>query len=366
MRKILIFVAIIIVLISACGKATLEIPGTTRVTPPPATITPTAPTNTATATLPIITASPTTPPLSGDMAVISAANAQDVDKITVLTGHTNRVTDLVFSGDGALLASTGYENKIHLWDVSTWKEVYKFPISEADLNVIAFSPDGSLLASGQAIWNAATKEIVQTLQERLVEPSHVAFSPDGSQIVVVANRKIRVLDVASGNEVLAFDVPAESRWLFGIAYSPDGKWLAASSGANGTVYFWSAETGELAFTLEQGNEHDVHDLAFTPDGRFLATGGTDYFARIWDVATGGELQKMPLIGMYSLALSPDGTLLATAGPDRAVKLWEVQSGKMLRSLPHRDELMAVAFSPDGRLIAAGGYDNTIVIWGISP
>jgi WD40 repeat protein len=308
---------------------------------------------------------PTSLPLPGRREVITAANVGDLEKITVLTGHSDRVTDLAFSGDGAYLASTGYDGKIHLWEVSSWQEVYTLPISEGELNTIAFSPDGSLLASGQAVWDVATGEVVHSLVEHLSAPAHVAFSQDGSQLVVEASRTIKVWGVASWEEVLAFTAPTESRWLFGISYSPDGKWLASGSGGNGTVYFWSAATGELVFSLEQGNERDVHDIAFSPDGTILATGGTDYYARIWDISEKKVLHEMWLIGMYSLALSPDGSLLATAGPDRSVKLWDTQSGKLLCSLPHADELMAVAFSPDGRLIASGGYDTTIVIWGIS-
>jgi len=356
---------LLVLLVTACGQATPSL-----IAPPmdtiPIDLAPTfSPSITPTPVSPVVTIIPVAPLVQNNLAVITSSNARDVDKMTVLTGHTDRITDLAFSGDGAYLASTGYEGKIRLWDVSTWQEVYTFPINDADLNSIAFSPDGSLLASGQVIWNVTTKEIVHTFGERLSGPSHVAFSPDGSQLAVMANRTIEVLDVASWNEVLALDMPAESRWLFGISYSPDGKWLAACSGGNGTVYFWSAETGQLAFALQQSNQRDVHDIAFTPDGLWLATGGTDYFARLWDVTNREEVRKMPLIGMYSLAISPDGTLLATAGPDRTVTLWDVQTGGMLTALHHADELMAVAFSPDGRLIAAGGYDKTIVVWGIS-
>ncbi len=356
---------LLVLLVTACGQATPSL-----IVPPMSTIqldvTPTFSASISpTPVPPVITAAPVTPLVQNNLAVITSSNARDLDKITVLTGHTDRIADLAFSGDGTYLASTGYEGKIRLWDVSSWQEVYTFPISDGDLNSIAISPDGSLLASGQVIWNVATKEIVHTLGERQAGPSHVAFSPDGSRIVVVINRKIKVWDLVSWSEVLALDVPAESRWLFGISFSPDGKWLAACSGGNGTVYFWSAETGQLAFALQQNNEHDVHDIAFTPDELWLATGGTDHFAHLWDVINREEVRKIPLVGMYSLAISPDGTLLATAGPDRKVSLWDVQTGRLLAALNHADELMAVAFSPDGSLIAAGGYDNTIVVWGIS-
>ena len=365
MNKLIAISIFFIILTAACS------PTAHVTTEPPATlvspdISPTSgPAITPTPAQPASTATSITHQLPGSLAVITTSNAQDLKKIAVLTGSTGKVTDLAFSGDGAYLASTGYEEKIRLWDINTWQEVYSFPLRGADLNAIAFSPDGSLLASAYVIWNVKTQEIVRTLEKGQVSAAHVAFSPDGSQLAVIASRTIKVWDVASWNELLAFDMPSDCRWLFGITFSPDGQWLAAPSG-NGRVYFWSADTGQLAFTLEQDNERDVHDIAFTPDGTWLATGGTDYYARIWNVTNGEQLQKMSIIGMYSLALSPDGTLLATAGPSRRVELWDVQTGRMLHSLPHADELMAVAFSADGRLIAAGGYDNKIIVWGISP
>lgn len=90
------------------------------------------------------------------------------------------------------------------------------------------------------------------------------------------------------------------------------------------IKLWDVAIGEINGYLEHGNYNDVHDLAFSPDGRLLAGGGTDSVVRIWDV----------------------------------------ESGQVLRSLPHADELLAVSFSPDGAWLATGGYDNTVVIWGI--
>ncbi len=352
-------------LVSACGSSTPTPSVLPTATNQPVSSPTAVPLINPSSTRPESTETPTATPVQTGLAVITSENARNLDKIVVLKGHTNRVTDLAFSGDGAYLASTGYEEKIRLWDVRTWQEVYIFPNSEADLNVIAFSPDGSLLASGQSIWDVESKEVVQKLEPRLVEPGHVAFSPDGSKIVVATSRKITVRQVSSGSELLNIDFPSDLLIVFNISYSPDGKWLAAGGGQTGMTYFWSSDTGQLVFTLGHGTERDIHDIAFSPDGQLLATGGSDTSARLWNISSGEEIHRLPLIGMYSLALSPDGTLLATAGPDRAVKVWDVQAGTMLRSLQHADELMAVAFSPDGRLIAAGGYDNTIVVWGIS-
>jgi WD40 repeat protein len=298
------------------------------------------------------------------MDAITSDNAGQLERLAILEGHTNRVSDLEFSADGVYLASTGYDELIRLWDLETLQQVYTFPNPEADLNTLAFSPDGSLLASGEAIWDIKSREPVQTLEESLVEPGHVGFSPDGSKVVVYTSRTIKVWDVVSGKPVQSIAIPAEVLYMFNVAFSPDGNWLAAGSSSPGTVYFWSAETGELVSTLVQENQSDLHAVEFSSNGSFLASGGAGHSIDLWHIANRELVKRLPTIGLYSLAISQDDTLLAAAGPSRSVDIWDVETGRMIASLRHADELMAVAFSPDGKLIATGGYDNKIALWGI--
>ena len=385
MEKKLVISTFVLLLVSACGQAkitppTPSIPASLLVASPSAANL--LPSTTSLPSLPIQTASPkpTQTPLSptntattapppdvNNLVVIDASNTQSLQRLATLTGHTNRVTDLAFSADGSYIASTGWDKKIRLWDLSSMQEVASFPIAEADLNVIAFSPDGSLLASAEAIWDVSSGERINVLNTRPVAPGHIAFSPDGTQLAVAGfHQSIEIWDVNSGSVLRTIDIPAEAVGFFNINYSTDGKSLAAGGAQNGTVTFLDVDTGQVTASFEHGNASDIHDVAISPDGHLLASGGTDYAARIWDIATGEVLFKLHLgNGIYSLAFSPDGALLATAGCDRTVKLWDVESGRMLRSLSHPDELMAVAFSADGKLLAAGGYDFTIVVWGIS-
>jgi len=340
-------------LVSACGPATSPV-GPTRINP----------SSNETGLLPTSTPESRVDNQSG--VPISPDTAKQVKLLYTLTGHSNRVTDLAFSDDGVYLASSGRDGTIRLWDIRSRQEVDAFPISESDLNVIAFSPDGSLLASSEAIWDVESRQVVHTLDRGMQAPGHVAFSPDGSLLAVAGfHQSFKLWDLASGQVIRTFDEPVGALGFFGIAFSPDGKQIAASGANNGIVTLWDVESGQITRTLAHGDRSDVHDLAFSPDGSLLAGGGTGSAVRIWDVASGEALHRLWLNnGIYGLAFSPDGKILALASCNRAALVYDVESGRMLRALPHPDELMAVAFSPDGALLAAAGYDNRIYLWGI--
>jgi WD40 repeat protein len=341
---------VLLILVAGCDQAEPASGATVA----PLTATPVPPTHAP--------ASPTATNASAP-DVISVDTAGQVERLVTLSGHSDRVTGLAFSGDGAYVASSSWDDTIRLWEVPGGPEVATFRASDVDLNGIDFSPDGSLLASGEAIWEVDTQQVVHVL-ERSIQTGAVAFSPDGSTLAVASVAlPVRLWDVASGQVVRTLEGQAGDV-AFSIVFSPDGGLLAAGM-HGGRVRLWEAASGHLAGTLEYGNDHDVHDVAFSPDGRLLASAGTDYAVRLWDVATGQVVHTLGTWdGLYGVAFSPDGAIVASAGCDRTVKLWEVASGQLVRSLRHADEVMAVAFSPDGTLLASGGYDNQIYLWGI--
>lgn len=206
----------LIALISACGPALTTVP---EATTPAAT--PTAES--------FLTAVPPNTAINSD-------TIEAVERLYTLTAHTDRVTDVAFSPDGAYLASSGRDGKIRLWDTQSWQEVQAFDIDLSDLNVIAFSPSGNLIASSETIWDVASRQVIHKIEEP-GEGGHVAFSPDGSMLAV--------------------------------------------AGFPATVKLWDVESGETLARLRHADE--LMDVDFSPDGTLLATGGYDNTIVIWGI-----------------------------------------------------------------------------------
>jgi WD40 repeat protein len=148
-----------------------------------------------------------------------------------------------------------------------------------------------------------------------------------------------------------------------VAYSPDGK-LIASGSWDQTVRVWNAATGTLQHTLT-GHNRSVYSVGFSPDGKHIASCSSDQTVRVWDAAT-GTLQHT-LTGhnheVNSVGFSPDGKHIASGSRDQTVRVWNAATGTLQHTLTgHNGWVNSVGFSPDGKHIASGSRDQTVRVW----
>jgi WD40 repeat protein len=292
-----------------------------------------------------------------------------------LRGHTGAVYSLAFSPDSQTLASGSSDNTILLWEVAARQAVgNKF----GDWNYVsaAISPDGQVLATGSldnqvVLWEVATRQpLGEPLNGHTDDIYSVAFSPDGKILASGNWNEIILWDVATRQLLgspLTKHAEGSTNWIFqptGIAFSPDGTILAASSKDHGIILWDLATLQPLGDSL-RGHTDVVNSLAFSPDGQFLASGSFDSTIILWDVASRQPLGE-PVIadGVYSLSFSPDGQTLASTSKNNSIILWDLATRQPLVDplKGHTDSVTSVAFSPVGQMIATGSYDNTIILW----
>ncbi|MCX7611000.1 MAG: serine/threonine protein kinase [Ignavibacterium sp.] len=148
-----------------------------------------------------------------------------------------------------------------------------------------------------------------------------------------------------------------------VAFSPNGKILASGSGDK-TIKLWDVQTGNLIRTLE-GHNRWVTSVTFSPDGKILASGSVDKTIKLWDVETGELIRTLEghNVDVWSVSFSPDGKILASGSMDNTIKLWNVETGENIKTFDeHYSSVFSVAFSPDGKYLASGGLDGAIILY----
>jgi WD40 repeat protein len=300
--------------------------------------------------------------------------------------QTAGVGRVAISPDGRTVAAAVTGNTIQLWDVASGKEQASLKTSYG-AHSLAFSPDGENLASGMAynnvkVWHVAKRESTTLLDNPkpkrqsildFVSPM-VVFSSDGKMLASGGKciREIRLWNVTTGKQTAAFEGHDE----FGVralAFTPDGKTLA-SVGADGSFTLWEVATGKPTATRKIVDRTPA--AALSPDAKTLATiyeveatkGAeivTEHSVKLWDVATRKELATLKIEWGGAMTFSPDGKTFALGRGDGTITLWDVSKGKELATFSgHTDLVGSLAFSANGALLASGSRDKTVKLWDV--
>lgn len=208
-------------------------------------------------------------------------------------GHTASVWSVAFSPDGSRLLSGGKDAVLRLWDVATGRELRSFEGHEELITAVAFAPNGKRALSGDLegkiyLWNLEKSKPQSEFAFSVAVQSvhHLAFAPDGKRALVCADRHVFVIDAASGEVVRTLQ--GHTRAAVCAAFSPDGRRLV-SGGDDRTIRLWDAASGKQ-IRVFQGHDSSVKCLAFSPDGRSLLSGGSDASVRVWDLNSGKAMQ----------------------------------------------------------------------------
>jgi WD40 repeat protein/tRNA A-37 threonylcarbamoyl transferase component Bud32 len=294
----------------------------------------------------------------------------------VSKGQPAPVSSVVFGPDG-LLASTGWDHFVMVWDPTGVRPPSARPVPESLLSVrcLAFDPHaGQLALAGRKgsilIEDAADGMERQVLSGHKGAVRSVAYSPDGKYLASGGDDgTVRVWDVA-GNRERFPALKGHAGPVTAVAFNPHGD-LVASAGEDRTVRLWDAVAGKERLPPLEGHVSIVNAVAFSPeDGTLLASASSDRTVRLWSVADGREVLKLEGhdLGVNGVAFSPHGRRVASASEDGTVKLWETDGGEEVLTLRgHTAAVTALAFrSPDGKLLATASKDGTVKVWEAGP
>jgi WD40 repeat protein len=321
--------------------------------------------------------------------------------LNILSGHTNRVLQAIYSPDGTQLASSSRSGEVFVWDAESGERLMTLREDGVMVDSLAYSPDGTMIAAATrdnvvyiyevehgivlkefplatdqshtvsfssdsrtvliseldfasdqpptaTLWNVETGARVRTF-----EGGGGVISPDGNVIATRIDGVVSLWDIR-GDFLLT--LPTSIGTYADVAFSPDGTLLATPQQGSGAIHLWSVGSGFLVSSVITSSENP-DTIAFSPNGRYLVTSDLqDTTAIIWDIESGAAVRTLRGHDLFveDLHFSPDGSRMVSAGGDSQIMVWDVDVSNTPRTFPVEQSGMTMAIAPDGSQVFLGG------------
>jgi WD40 repeat protein len=302
----------------------------------------------------------------GSTALVDAKTGKE---ITRFKGHDKWVWTLAFSPDGKTLATGSFDGTARLWDVNERAALGVIETRTNGFSAVGFLPEGNtVLLGGQdgkvSFFDLDARKVVNTVAAGNGGLTSLAVRGDGTVLATATEQTVRLWDTATGKEIRRIEnLP---RAVHHLAFSADGRTLATAGLYAGRVQLWDAATGQELHPND-GHHGLVSSAHLTPDGKAAVTASYDRTVRVWDLGTGKVRHTLDLseASFLTTALSADGKLIAAGTVRNKVRLYEPDTGKLVREIaaPPGD-VTALAFTPDGKHVLAGLAHGAVRVWDV--
>jgi WD40 repeat protein len=300
-------------------------------------------------------------------------------------GYPNAVA---FSPKGNVIATGGFRN-VTLCEVPTGKLLHQLGVNDPNFqqpNSLTFSADGSMVACGMNFgannklkayaWEVATGKAYGPFEVMQNNSSSTALSPDGKKLAtwgrhyqrvqgedLSPQQTVQLWEVTTGKELHKLKLDRQNVQINAVAFSPDGKQVAISSGQS-TFHLYSVETGKEIRHFA-GRRGQINQLEFSPDGKLLVAGSFEGTVQAWHADTGKrmDLPVGPKARIMSFAFPGEGQIIALGMLGQTLLWWDAVTGKRPNAAPgHEMPVFGVAFSTDGKMMRSIGFDGRVLTW----